>query len=89
MENKSIKNKRSATSDNFFKGYNEINNGDHIKNYYTVQNTNSGQSVNYSNNPTNPNQSPKIQSGKLRESQANMSNINIINISWRIFSERL
>ena len=73
MENNSIK-KKHSTSDNFFKGHNEINNENHIKNYYNSQKTNSGQSENYSN-PTNPNQSPKIQSGKLRENQANISKI--------------
>ena len=65
------KKKFSATSDNFFRGNNgnnEVNNENHIKNYYNSQKT----SENYKNNQTNPNQSPKIQSGKLRENQQNL-----------------
>ena len=83
--NNSNKNKLAATSQNFYRNNTEMSNDNHIQNYYNVQKTVSAVSDNYNNNPTNQNQSPKMQSGKLRSNIETTSNYNnyLINLYIR------
>ena len=74
MENNQVNKKLSVTSENFFRKNNEINNErQYIQNYNNPLKAQDYNNDNKTNKNPNPNQSPKIQSGKLRENHQNIS----------------